>query len=183
MLKHLSAVIDKDVEAVTRVLTEAFRTGVFLSFNILQPTDTLHPQTDKFNNLVVGGLSDLLATEIDAVTRAALIGGSVYVAETPEDGALGGAVWFGPGQELLEDEEQAAAGFNQFMETLGGRYPEMIPWWMDYVRRISFSSLLIPSLMRPSSLSFSSFRCTPSSQQIRLAKVINARAGSFSTSV
>lgn len=80
-------------------------------------------------------MPDLLPMELESVIKAGLIGGAVYVAETSEDGAVGGAVWFGPGQELLEDEDQAAAGFNGFMETLGGRYPEMVPWWMDYVRR------------------------------------------------
>ena len=83
--------------------------------------------------MIIGNLPDLLSVELEAVVRAGLVGGEVFVAETPEDGAIGATIWFGPGQELLEYEEQASVGFNKFMETLGGRYPEMVPWWMEYV--------------------------------------------------
>ena len=37
-----------------------------------------------------------------------------------------------------DSEEQAKAGFNQFMEELGAKYPEMVTWWMEYVKYSCF---------------------------------------------
>ena len=55
-----------------------------------------------------------------------------------------------------DSEEQAKAGFNQFMEDLGAKYPEMVPWWMDYVSypvqtyaSLTMSCILVPSFVLP----------------------------------
>ncbi|KAH8106608.1 hypothetical protein DFH11DRAFT_1732688 [Phellopilus nigrolimitatus] len=104
---------EKDVEAATTVLTDAFK-------------------DDTFTNFLINGHKSLLADLQRAQVKAALIGGEVYVAETEADGIIGVAVWFGPGTELLGSEGQAEAGFNQFMADLGSKDPDMPAWWMGY---------------------------------------------------
>jgi len=55
-------------------------------------------------------------------------GGLVYVAETPEDGIVGSAIWFGPGHKFLATEAQKQAGWYQLMDKLQKPYRD---WW-DY---------------------------------------------------
>ncbi|ESK88655.1 acetyltransferase [Moniliophthora roreri MCA 2997] len=54
---------------------------------------------------------------IEAMVRGTVIGGQLYVVETP-DGIVGATLWFGPGQISLGSEEQRQAGWNQLMEKL-----------------------------------------------------------------
>ncbi|KAI0345005.1 hypothetical protein BDW22DRAFT_983330 [Trametopsis cervina] len=104
---------DADVDAATSVMDDAF-------------------VNDRFCSFLIGGHAALLSNCNRAQIRAALVGGLVYVAETESGDIVGAAVWFGPGQGLLESEGQAAQGFTQFIGDLGAAYPEMPAWWMSY---------------------------------------------------
>ncbi|THH08334.1 hypothetical protein EW146_g9029 [Bondarzewia mesenterica] len=127
-VRQLSAsASDADIESATRVMGDAFRGDVFTSFTAGESTPT--DGKDRSSESLVPALHR-------AQIRAALIGGRVYVAEVAEvnDAIVGAAVWFGPGEDLLGSPGQAEAGFNQFMEALGKRDPDMPAWWMTYVR-------------------------------------------------
>ncbi|KAI0345009.1 hypothetical protein BDW22DRAFT_1426721 [Trametopsis cervina] len=103
---------EADVDAATSVMDDAFA-------------------DDCLYNILLGGHFELLSDCNRAQIKAALVGGLVYVAETESGDAVGAAVWFGPGQELLESEGQSEQGFDQFMSDLGKAYPEMPAWWTD----------------------------------------------------
>jgi len=115
---------DEEIEAVTRVMGDAF-------------------EGDKITNFLVGGFvgrggpkdpkdKSLVPALHRAQIKAGLIGGKVYVAELESVGIIGAAVWFGPGEELFQSEDQTEAGFNQFMAELGSRDPDMPEWWSTY---------------------------------------------------
>lgn len=103
---------ENDVQSATKVMHEAF-------------------QDDKFLNILLGGHNDLLLDLILSVVKAGLIGGEVCVAEDAR-GFIGSIVWFGPSQDLLLSEEQCNAGFNQLMNKLSSRDPDMLTWWTEY---------------------------------------------------
>lgn len=50
--------------------------------------------------MLVGGHTELLPSFFGCHFKAALIGGSVYVAETKENGIVGTAIWLGPGEAI-----------------------------------------------------------------------------------
>lgn len=51
--------------------------------------------------LVAGHTKELSTGLFGCQIKAALIGGSVYVAQTANGSIVGAAVWFGPNQEIL----------------------------------------------------------------------------------
>ncbi|PPQ90531.1 hypothetical protein CVT25_015821 [Psilocybe cyanescens] len=93
---------------------------------------------DPFTEIIMGGNVDLSPLQIRANLQAALIGGEVHVitiGQRPED-IVGVAIWFPPGSSAfsrrafyLRIEEQRAAGWNQFLESI----PESLrKWWIEY---------------------------------------------------
>lgn len=53
---------------------------------------------NKFNLMLVGGNTTLLSSLYRLQAKAALEGGSIYVAEAPGEGVLGIDIWYGPGE-------------------------------------------------------------------------------------
>jgi len=104
---------DCDVQAATKVMSDAFH-------------------EDKFLSILMGGHKELLFNLELSVIKAGLIGGEVYVAEDVRGNIIGSTVWFGPGQDLLLSEEQSNAGFNQLMNKLASEDPDMLNWWKEY---------------------------------------------------
>ncbi|KAI9066266.1 hypothetical protein FKP32DRAFT_1589778 [Trametes sanguinea] len=58
--------------------------------------------------------------------------GEVHVAELPEVGPVGVAVWFGPGHKFLSTEAQRNAGWNQLMDRLADTYRN---WWTTFLKQ------------------------------------------------
>ncbi len=62
---------------------------------------------ETFTGYMVGGYNGHLKTpslmsEFNrAAIHAALVGGQLYVAELPDDGIVGAAIWYGPGEAFL----------------------------------------------------------------------------------
>ncbi|PIL35482.1 hypothetical protein GSI_02210 [Ganoderma sinense ZZ0214-1] len=56
--------------------------------------------------------------------------GEVHVAELPDVGVVGVAVWFGPGHAYLDSDTQRNAGHNQVMEKLP---VELQEWWTQFL--------------------------------------------------
>ncbi|KAL1708966.1 hypothetical protein EV121DRAFT_253478 [Schizophyllum commune] len=107
VVRHLKTATDEEIERIVAVNVAAFA-------------------DDTFNHVLVGGNTSLLPLLMRAQIKAGLIGGEVYVAGFGPDDISSAAVWFGPGQELLDSPEQGAAGFNEFMGSIteGTR-----TWW------------------------------------------------------
>ncbi|KAF8962329.1 hypothetical protein BDZ97DRAFT_1825649 [Flammula alnicola] len=86
---------------------------------------------DPFSAILLGGNLDLGPSEIRANVQAALIGGQVHailVGPNPTD-IVGISIWYPPGTSTFSSEEERAAGWNQFLETIPDR---LRTWWMDY---------------------------------------------------
>ncbi|KZT21941.1 hypothetical protein NEOLEDRAFT_1072725 [Neolentinus lepideus HHB14362 ss-1] len=72
-------------------------------------------------------------TKAFAMHRAALGGaalaGEIYVCTHKDLGMVSAAIWFGPGREFYDSDEQREAGFNDLFRT----FPqELQQWWLGY---------------------------------------------------
>ncbi|KAK1224643.1 mannosyl-oligosaccharide alpha-1,2-mannosidase [Marasmius sp. AFHP31] len=83
---------------------------IYLTFS----DSTLLPLDELF----LFGLQDSSRVEplIESFVRASIVGGQLYVFESPESGVVGAELAFGPGQVALGSEEQKEQGFNQLMD-------------------------------------------------------------------
>ncbi|KIK52783.1 hypothetical protein GYMLUDRAFT_49744 [Collybiopsis luxurians FD-317 M1] len=59
---------------------------------------------------------------------AGLLGGEVYLAESPMKEVLGAAIWFGPGRELFDSEDQHDAALVPLFQKFS---PELSKWWNE----------------------------------------------------
>ncbi|CDO74669.1 hypothetical protein BN946_scf184828.g9 [Trametes cinnabarina] len=82
----------------------------------------------------LGGDESLQEPMMHAHIAAALVNGEgeVHVAELPQVGPVGAAVWFGPGHKFLDTDAQRNAGWNQLMERLPTQYRE---WWTTFLKQ------------------------------------------------
>ncbi|KAJ7497944.1 hypothetical protein B0H11DRAFT_1997924 [Mycena galericulata] len=87
------------------------------------------PAPDSFGHSLTGGDRTLRPLFHDAHLRAGAIGGEVWVAGFGPTDICAVAVWFGPGTDYLETEEQRAAGWNQLEAKFT---PELKQWWSEY---------------------------------------------------
>ncbi|KAI0636031.1 hypothetical protein C8Q77DRAFT_1216522 [Trametes polyzona] len=80
----------------------------------------------------LGGDKSLQEPMMLAHLAAAVVNGAgeIHIAELPEAGVAGVAVWFGPGHKFLESEAQRNAGWNQLMDRLEPKYRE---WWSTFL--------------------------------------------------
>lgn len=66
-----------------------------------------HVNADTFIGYMAGGYNGHLKTPslMSVLNRASviagLVGGEVFVAELPDDGIVGAAIWYGPGEAFL----------------------------------------------------------------------------------
>ncbi|EIW57678.1 uncharacterized protein TRAVEDRAFT_65412 [Trametes versicolor FP-101664 SS1] len=97
----------------------------------------------QFFGTALGGDRSLQEPTLLAQINAALVNGEgeVHVAELPEVGVVGVAVWFGPGQKFLTSEAQHKAGWDQVMERLPAEYRE---WWDTFL--VDYDALVEKSL-------------------------------------
>ncbi|KAI0326405.1 hypothetical protein GY45DRAFT_1373960 [Cubamyces sp. BRFM 1775] len=111
-VREVSNVSDADLDKYTKLLAEAF-----------------HYQ---FFGGALGNDRSLQEPMIRAHIAAALVPGEgeVHVAELPDVGVVGVAVWFGPGQKFLVTDAQRNAGWNQLMERLPDQYRD---WWSKFL--------------------------------------------------
>ncbi|KAF8193020.1 hypothetical protein BJ912DRAFT_961764 [Pholiota molesta] len=107
-IRHIAHPSDKDVEICTDVIYEAFNRRYFLSG--------------------LGKNEALVKPCIRAHLMSGVIGGEIHVAELPDIGIVGVAMWFGPQQKFLSTPEQRAAGWDELMSKVGNTYRQ---WW-DY---------------------------------------------------
>ncbi|KLO18212.1 hypothetical protein SCHPADRAFT_936290 [Schizopora paradoxa] len=99
---------ESDIEAVAKIMHDALLDDVFFNF-------------------LIAGHKELFYEMQLAIVKAGLMGGQVYLAEDASGAVIGGTVWFGPGHELLDSEEQHNAGFNRFMQPLTQGSTDL-PW-------------------------------------------------------
>ncbi|KLO06032.1 acyl-CoA N-acyltransferase [Schizopora paradoxa] len=86
---------------------------------------------DKFNGILLGDHWEFAPALQRAFAVDCLMGGHVYVVEL--DGKIiADAMWFGPGQGLMQAEGAAEAGFNKFMAALTEKDPDVAGWWGTY---------------------------------------------------
>ncbi|KLO11091.1 hypothetical protein SCHPADRAFT_488459 [Schizopora paradoxa] len=104
---------DRDIDATSKVMSEAF-------YNEIS------------TRVFLGGHLELTSDFVSAIVKAGIVGGEVYVAEDNFGKIIGASVWFPPGHEFLDSEEQAKAGYNQFMEKLNNAHRDMLRWWTKY---------------------------------------------------
>ncbi|KAF9460511.1 hypothetical protein BDZ94DRAFT_1197671 [Collybia nuda] len=112
IVRHLQNPTESEIDKIVSVLQAAF-------------------DGDLLTRFLVGGDTSLLRSKFEANVRAAVIGGTIYVAATSSNAEdiIGASIWFGPGQGSLMTKEQRAAGWDQFLETAP---EELQQWWLDY---------------------------------------------------
>ncbi|RPD60175.1 acyl-CoA N-acyltransferase [Lentinus tigrinus ALCF2SS1-6] len=103
---------EAEIDAYTKLLAEAF--------------------SYRFFAFALGGDKDLQEPMHRAHITAALAnnGGEVHIAELPDEGVVGVAVWFPPGSKFLSTEAQREAGWNQLMAKLE---LELRDWWTQFL--------------------------------------------------
>ncbi|KAJ7734014.1 hypothetical protein DFH07DRAFT_967769 [Mycena maculata] len=107
----LSAQLAKEeFREAARVLHEAFHKRYFLP--------------------ALGGDETLVEPFLLAHVRATIIGGQLFIAELPDTGIVGVALWFRPGEKFLSSDEQRNAGWNETMELLGDVHRK---WWDNFL--------------------------------------------------
>ncbi|KAJ7460805.1 hypothetical protein FB451DRAFT_1405340 [Mycena latifolia] len=92
-------------------------------------TAAFNELTDAFGACITGGNSDLDPMFHRAHMRAGAVGGELWVAGFGPTDIAAVAVWFGPGTEFLDTEEQRAAGYNDLQAKFT---PELHKWWSEY---------------------------------------------------
>ncbi|KLO05654.1 hypothetical protein SCHPADRAFT_946725 [Schizopora paradoxa] len=139
---------EEDVEALTTVLVDAFREGNSLTMSSPASIEKGLIFSDKMTSFLVGGFMELLPDLQRCQVKSALIDGKAYVSELEGVGIIGGAVWFGPGQDCTGTEEQRSAGLNQLMESLKEKDPD-IPKWFSETFFVQYSALALGALEGP----------------------------------
>ncbi|KLO11092.1 hypothetical protein SCHPADRAFT_942348 [Schizopora paradoxa] len=86
-------------------------------------------------SIYLGGHRELTLEFVSSVVKAGVIGGEVYVAEDTSGVIVGASVWFTPGQDFLDSEEQRSAGYDKIMAKLAETSPKMSAWWTEYFNR------------------------------------------------
>ncbi|KLO13648.1 hypothetical protein SCHPADRAFT_903980 [Schizopora paradoxa] len=113
---------ENDIDRSARTLADAFKGDIFTK------------------NLLGGSTDEALAFHLQRCQiAAAVVGGEVYVAEIPsgiqlagdggpetENRIVGAALWFPPGREMLDSNEQLQAGPADFLALLE---PSLLDWW------------------------------------------------------
>ncbi|KAF8166654.1 acyl-CoA N-acyltransferase [Mycena galopus ATCC 62051] len=113
VLRKLTNPTEDEIELAAAVLNRAF----------------LNPP-DPFFRSLTGGNPELNIGVHRAHVRAGVIAGEVWVAGYEPTDFCAVAVWFGPGTDIFETEEQrAATGWNQFQSKLT---PEVRKWRSEY---------------------------------------------------
>ncbi|KAJ6607021.1 hypothetical protein B0H10DRAFT_574324 [Mycena sp. CBHHK59/15] len=103
---------EDEIERGSAVLTAAFRLS-----------------HDTFGESIVGGNRDLDNALHQAHMRAGAIGGELWVAGFGPEDIAAVVVWFGPGADFLDSEEQREVGWNHVQSKFT---PELQKWWSDY---------------------------------------------------
>ncbi|KIJ36705.1 hypothetical protein M422DRAFT_211995 [Sphaerobolus stellatus SS14] len=109
-IRHISDPSEEEMLRAANVLHEAFGKQYFLG--------------------ALGGNQSLVEPFLLGHVKAAVIGGNLYVAELPNEGIVGVALWFGPGQKFLGSSEQLNAGWNQTMDQLNETARK---WWDKFL--------------------------------------------------
>ncbi|THU89926.1 hypothetical protein K435DRAFT_781417 [Dendrothele bispora CBS 962.96] len=81
---------------------------------------------DISTKALLGGNWELHGDYWRSLIRAAALEGEIYVVRNPKGQIVSIAVWFPPGNDLFNSEEQRALGFNDFFAKLS---PETQEWW------------------------------------------------------
>ncbi|KAI0776864.1 hypothetical protein BD413DRAFT_231135 [Trametes elegans] len=108
-VRQVSNIPESDLDAYTKVLAESFGYQFFAG--------------------ALGNDRELQEPIHRAHLGAANTGeGEVHIAELPDVGVVGVAVWFGPGKKFLETETQRSAGWDALMARLPEQYRA---WWSE----------------------------------------------------
>jgi len=78
--------------------------------------------------VVIGRNPALVYDFCEAQVIACAIAGELYVAESPSKDVIGVALWFGPGREMFDSDDQNEAALIPFMNKLS---PELQQWWSE----------------------------------------------------
>ncbi|THU96874.1 hypothetical protein K435DRAFT_778336 [Dendrothele bispora CBS 962.96] len=93
---------------------------------------------DHFAHVCSDADKTLLRPFIRSVIIAGLLGGEVYVVEpektnsgtdSDNDRVIGAAVWFPPGREMFDSEDQRKQGLEPFFAQIS---PDHLKWWLEY---------------------------------------------------
>ncbi|KAI0776855.1 hypothetical protein BD413DRAFT_230906 [Trametes elegans] len=111
IVREVSQLSENETKEYTKLLAEAFEYRFF---------------GDGF-----GDDKSLQEPIIEAQLNAAQIDGQgeIHVAEIPGVGAVGVAIWFGPGRAFLSTDAQRNAGWMRIMEGLPVKYQL---WWLEF---------------------------------------------------
>ncbi|KAI9000437.1 acyl-CoA N-acyltransferase [Trametes punicea] len=116
-----------------------------MSVTIREVTELSEAEMDKYNKLLaeafhyqlfggaLGNDRSLQEPMMRAHLAPALVNGSgeVHVAELPDVGAVGVAIWFRPGHTYLDSDAQRNAGWNELMDRLPTQYSD---WWATFLK-------------------------------------------------
>ncbi|TEB20737.1 hypothetical protein FA13DRAFT_1819955 [Coprinellus micaceus] len=111
-IRQLFELSDEQTKSLTKTLGDAFK-------------------DEPFTNVVTNGDVEFFGDFHRSTVVAGLLGGEVYVAENANKDIIGVAVWFGPGREMFDSEDQQEQGLsivlNRFkpehQEWFGGKIP------------------------------------------------------------
>ncbi|EIN05093.1 hypothetical protein PUNSTDRAFT_137779 [Punctularia strigosozonata HHB-11173 SS5] len=94
---------------------------------------------DPISSFACGDDPALMREFHHATMAGAVIGGHVFVAETISSPKkiIGCVAFFGPGSDVLGDEEQLSQGFNNFLSKLS---PDVVDWWMGFMPKFAAMS-------------------------------------------
>ncbi|KAK7464364.1 hypothetical protein VKT23_006531 [Stygiomarasmius scandens] len=84
---------------------------------------------DHFAYVCIDADRTLLKPFIRSVVIAGLLAGEVYVAESQDKQIIGTSVWFPPGREMFDSEDQRKQGLEPFFAHTS---PDHLKWWLEY---------------------------------------------------
>jgi len=105
---------ETDIENATNVLTAAF-------------------EKDDCTAIFIGRDPEMAAPFHRMKLTAGFIAGEVYFAEDAENNVIGVAVWFGPGREMFDSEDQFQEALQPFTDRFNAEAREWwTQWWDDF---------------------------------------------------
>ncbi len=96
---------EAEFQRIVEVFNDAFETG--MPFFVIAQASFHRVNAEIFIGYILGGYNGHLKTpslmsEFNrAVVHAGLVGGQLYVAELPDVGIVGAAIWYGPGEAFF----------------------------------------------------------------------------------